>query len=83
MDDDNDNEPEFIDLAELRSKVTEHGSADSVGESDSEESGSEGERGCDMDEADLEDGEEVWICRYCDRAFDSEVDLTSHEKQHS
>lgn len=36
-----------------------------------------------MDEGELEDGEEVWICRYCDRAFDSEIDLTNHEKQHS
>lgn len=82
---DDDGEPEFIDLAELGSKVTSRspGSAagDEAGSVPDELSAAGGME--DEEESEMEDGEELWICRFCDRAFDSEVDLTAHEKQHS
>lgn len=61
---DDDDEPEFIDLAELGSKVSEP--VDGSGDEEMEE----------------EEGEEVWICRFCDRVFDSENELVGHEKEH-
>lgn len=83
-------EPEFIDLAEFGSKVT-YKSGDDEGSAPSPHSSSSlvqndtpAVNGSvdDEDEFDMEDGEEVWICRFCDRAFDSEQELSSHERQH-
>lgn len=85
-DDEDDGEPEFIDLAELGSKVPPKKSSSSADSMSSEASGSGANGGGaagDADGFDMEDDEEVWICRFCDRAFDTETDLTSHEKQHS
>ena len=82
---DDDGEPEFIDLAELGSKVTQR-SADSEDEPvDAEPAGGAGGGSAadEEEESEMEDGEELWICRFCDRAFDSEGDLTTHEKQHN
>ena len=76
---DDEAEPEFIDLAELGSKVTQSLSPkDNIAE-ESNDSASQDANG---EEFEMEDGEEVWICRYCDRAFDSEQELTSHELHH-
>lgn len=79
---DDEGEPEFIDLAELGSKVTSSASPDEAGPEDSNDSGPL-VNGEEEEDFEMEDGEEVWICRFCDRAFDSELQLTSHEQQHS
>lgn len=74
---DDDGEPEFIDLAELGNKVTQRSpesSAEAITAGGTEEEE-------EAEDSEMEDGE-VWICRFCDRAFDSELELTSHEKQH-
>lgn len=76
---DEDDEPEFIDLAELGSKATK-GTTDEMSASSSDLSNDSAS--VNEDDFGMEDGEEVWICRFCDRAFDTELDLTSHEKQH-
>lgn len=84
--DDNDNEPEFIDLAELGSKVTEgptpNNGTDSNDSDSVRRSASDNDIGEDGS-MEVDDDEEVWICRYCDRAFDTETELAGHESQHS
>lgn len=84
---DDEEEPEFIDLAELGSKVTDDllEGADDNGSEDSNDgrNGPDVPGGDEDGEYEMEDGEEVWICRFCDRAFDSEQQLTCHEKQHN